>query len=156
MFTGKNINPITVSLKIFYGGMFAIYVMPLCPPVDQLRVSRLSDGLPSTSFPYPRPTMLFPKPELTSPWRHAGASSSAPNYTLATSSTEKTSNYYETERNNLGPRENKAAVRLATSGSGKVWMCMTLCFKLIYHRALEILSEAGLETWKWKVFWHSK
>lgn len=63
--------------------------------------------LPPLPLPPPHtltPAMLFPPPGLTSPGRHAGASSSAPNYSLANSSTEKTSNCYETEGNNLRPR----------------------------------------------------
>ncbi|KAL7405490.1 hypothetical protein ABVT39_001913 [Epinephelus coioides] len=69
--------------------------------------------------------MLFPPPGLTSPWRHAGASSSAPNYSLANSFTERTSNCYETERNNLRPQENKRVTRLG-SRSGKVWICVIM------------------------------
>jgi len=56
---------------------------------------------PPQPNPCPHSAILFPPPGLTSPRRHAGASSSAPDYSLTNSSKETTSNCYETERNNL-------------------------------------------------------
>lgn len=118
-------------------------MLPVCPPVDlpPLRHSGSLHVRPSSSSPsHPHPAMLFPPPGLTSPWRHAGASSSAPNYSLASSSAEKAPNCYETERNNPRPRENKPVTRLATSGSGEACVCVGSSDDTL----LQIKASAGL------------
>lgn len=69
--------------------------VPICQPAEpqpSLRHSKhVSNTLRHPGSPQPpHPKILFPPPGLTSAWWHVGASSSAPNYSLAKSSTETT------------------------------------------------------------------
>lgn len=96
---------------------------PLCF-VDILAHHILPPPPPTSSTFHPQPSTLFPQPGLTSPWRHAWASSSAPNYGPANSSTKETPNGYEMERNNLRPWENISEASRASTPSGKVLICV--------------------------------
>lgn len=104
-------NFISPKLTLLLLQPSATVMLPLVSPfVRLLSLNHLSDALSTCQIPFatsvnppPYPKILFPPPGLTSPWRHVGASSSAPNYSLANSSAETTSNCYETKRNNLRP-----------------------------------------------------
>lgn len=129
--------------------------LPTCRPAGSRPAFQTLNAPPPPPPPPPfrlppHPAMPLPQPGLTSPRRHAGASSSAPDYSLANSSAEKTSSCYETRRGTTWDLEKTYRVmRLAT---GWVWRgvdracdhLMTLCFNLRHQRGLEDIIRAAL------------
>lgn len=103
---------------------------------------------PTSPFLLPAtgPPCFSPQLGLTSPWRHARASSSAPNYSLASSTVETTSNCYEPETSRKHP-----LTSLANRRSGKVWICEWSSDHTLFHSPSRILVETIFWMRMWKV-----
>lgn len=122
-----------------------------------LCTSEESTASQTRSPPLSSPTPVPPCFSLNQSWHHHGGTQGPPHLLPITPSQAPPRKRLQTiMKFNLRPRENKAEIRFATSESGEVWMCMTLCFKWIHHWGLEILSDAGLWMWKCKILRHSK